>query len=123
MKTPSFEHLSNEIRNHGFHTQFYGSFMHPNPRIFKYYWWIFWEGSICDGNSFLVDENRLSTNGANALCEKLSAQKISHWIYNTRLPRLDTESPFDPSSKKWQGVNWAPAFDEDCDRLTSNGFK
>jgi hypothetical protein len=122
-RTPDFRALRNETDNTDFHQFSFASFMHPNPRIYKYYWWVFWEGSPCDGDRFLTDRYRLPTEQAFGLIELLVAGRKSHWLYNTRIPRDDPDNtPFDPNADKWRGMEWAKSFEEDTDG-EYNGFK
>ena len=102
----------------------YATYMHPNPRFYKYYWWVFWRGSACEGHQFRSNEHRLSTKAAFDLMHVLSKKKEPHIIYNSRLPRLGPDTPFDPDSKRWPAdTEWAPAYDEDTDPICKDGFK
>ena len=115
MKIPSFNGLR--------HSASYATKIHPEPRFYKYYWWVFWEGSPCEGREFLSDAHRLSTAAAAALMDRLHAEDKPYLLYNTRQPRRDPDNtPFDPASDRWAGVTWAPAFDDDKDELWQ-GFK
>lgn len=122
MRMPSFKRLKAETEREGFCTRFSGTFRHPNPRLYKYYWWVFWEGSPCDGSQFLSDDNRMPTKQAFDLMDSLTAQSKSYWVYNRRLPRRDPANPFNPDAEKWRDEEWAPSFDEDTDDAV-NGFK
>ncbi len=93
----------------------YSSGIHPNPRFYKYYWWVFWNESPVDGDAFLGDQYRLSTAAAMQLLKSLEERNEPCWLYNTSSPRLGSTIPFDPQSKHWQGVKWAPAYDDDPD--------
>jgi hypothetical protein len=123
MQTPNFEILKREMEESpGFSSKFYGSFMHPKPRFYKYYWWVFWAESPCDGREFRSKENRLPTKKAMDLIDKLKDEGQHCWIYNNRIPRLDPNNPFDVDSKCWSDSEWAKPFDEDTDELY-NGNK
>lgn len=123
MRMPSFKKLATETERSGFHWKFCGaSHRHPNPRFYKYYWWIFWQESPCDGWAFKTKPYRLATQQAFDLIQRLQAEKQSYWIYNTRLPRLDPANPFNPKAEVWRDAEWAPAFDEDTD-AEHEGFK
>ncbi len=95
----------------------YASGVHPNPRFYKYYWWIFWNESPVDGKEFLTDKYRLSTAAAIQLLNSLSEQNEPCWLYNKRLPRHGSAIPFDAHSTRWKKVEWAPAYDEDADPI------
>ena len=123
MKAPNFTDLANDHAQEGFQSYSYAVFMHPNPYYYKYYWWVFWKGSPCDGYQFLDTEYRLSTKQAFDLRKKLTLERESFLLYNSRFPRLDPiNTPFDPQAKIWQGTEWAKAFDEDTDE-EYKGFK
>ena len=101
------------------------TFMHPNPRFFKYYWWVFWKESPVDGREFLSKSYRLSTAAAMQLLDRLRELNEPCLIYNTRHPRMDKANvpfPFNPESERWKDTEWAPAYDEDLDPVW-NGFK
>jgi hypothetical protein len=90
--------------------------MHPNPKFYKYRWWIFWEQSPVDGMAFLEDRYAIGTAAAMTLMNKLEQQKKIHWIYNKRLPRLEPGvTPFDPQHPKWKNYAFSTALSEDAD--------
>ena len=91
--------------------------VHPNPRFFKYYWWVFWNESPVDGQEFLDRRYSLSTAAAERLMHELKAKNEPYWLYNVKVPRLDPTNPFDPQSPYWQGQEWAPSYDEDSDPI------
>src|SRR6185437_7678845 len=96
----------------------YAQGIHPNPKFYKYYWWVFWRGSPVDGPRFLSKKYRLNTAAAFQLMEKLREQREPYWLYNDSLPRLDSvNTPFDPRSPRWKGAEWAPAYDDDRDAV------
>ncbi len=123
MLIPCFKRLKKETLRAGVHASSYATFMHPNPLFYKYYWWVFWEGSPCDGEKLLSKQYRMPTKRAFELMEKLKSEQQSYWLYNTRLPRLDpVNSPLDPNSEKWREIEWAKSFDDDVDE-EYRGFK
>ncbi|MEI6270623.1 MAG: hypothetical protein WCP01_17240 [Methylococcaceae bacterium] len=116
MRIPNFLELAEEHHREGFQAASYATFMHPKPFFYKYYWWVFWQESPCDGREFLTKRYRMPTKQAFDLTEKLASENQSYWLYNQRRPRLDpANTPFDPQAKLWQGVEWAKSFDEDPD--------
>ena len=100
---------------------FQGTFPHPNPRLYKYYWWVFWDQSPVDGEAFLTKPYRLSASAARELRCELESRGKPHFVYNRRLPRLDPANPFDPQSSRWHGVEWALPYDEDPDPAVRSG--
>jgi hypothetical protein len=120
MRIPNFNSIR---RQTDFHIESYAQHMHPDPRFYKYTWWIFWRNSKCDGREFLSLEHSLSTGEALDLMTKLSMQNESHWVYNKATPRHDPGvTPFDIASPKWLSTIFAPPISMDNDRLW-NGHK
>lgn len=89
--------------------------VHPNPRFYKYVWWVFWSESPIDGWDFCCDEHRLSTAAALSLLADLEERGEPYWLYNRQIPRRDPANPFDVEHPRWRDVEWAPAFDDDPD--------
>lgn len=123
MKTPSFERI-NKTKHSG-QVLFTGaSGIHPNPKWFKYFWWIFTAESPIDGHSFLCDDNKLSFFEFEKELERVKSLGLEAWIYNTKLYRLGEDSPFDEQKLRAKGISeFAPSFDEDQDPMTPDGFK
>lgn len=115
MKKPNFEALLMcADTDHGGRS--FATLMHPNPRFYKYRWWIFWRESPCDGQNFLADRYALCTADAMALMERLADGGETYWIYNSRTPRFESGvTPFDRASDKWRDRLFAPALDDDTD--------
>jgi len=123
MRSPGYESLKEEHDENGFQIISFATYMHPNPLMYKYYWWIFHQGSPCEGSKFLTKEYRLSTKVAFELREQLYKVGQSYFLYNERVPRLDPDNtPFDPDSVKWKDVEFAPSFADDEDG-EYKGFK
>ena len=97
----------------------YASGVHPNPRFYKYYWWVFWAHSPIDGPEFLSDCYRINTAVALNLMAELEAKGEGYWLYNCRIPRHDPANPFDLQSPRWHGVEWALSYDEDPDPVAA----
>lgn len=94
--------------------------VHPNPRFYKYYWWIFWNESPVDGRAFLADQYRLNTAAAIQLMDQLDKLGEPYWIYNEQVRRLGSTIPYDPQSPKLRDIEWAPAYDDDPDPMASH---
>lgn len=113
---PNFERLGHQRQagDHGCH--WYAQGIHPNRYLYKYYWWVFWKGSPCDGWEFIADTYRLSTAAAMRLMAELRERQEPHWVYSKKVPRWDPpHTPWDPASSRWQGTEWAPALTDDFD--------
>jgi len=123
MVEPWYISLHEEIKDIGFHWYYHCPYMHPNPYYYKYYWWVFWEGSPCEGYKFFSDDLRLCLAKAEELMTNLRKIQKSFWVYNHRCPRLDPiNTPFNENHNRWKDVEWAPAFDDDKDPIC-DGFK
>ena len=96
--------------------------VHSNPRFFKYYWWVFWNESPIDGREFLSTRYRLSTASAQKLMDELKARNEPYWLYNIKVPRLGSAIPFDLQSPRWQGIEWAPSYDDDSDAMAERSL-
>lgn len=72
MKLPCFTALKSNECGEGV-ARSYAARMYPNPKFYKYRWWIFWENSPVDGDSFLLDEYSLNTFTAMTLASQLAA--------------------------------------------------
>ena len=114
MREPDFIAIRAE-RESGRSCSSYAQGVHPNPRFYKYFWWVFWAQSPVDGWKFLGEEYRLSTASALTLLADLKRRGEPHWVYNCRVPRRDQANPFDVNHPRWQGVEWALAYDDDPD--------
>ena len=102
---------------------FQGSFLHKNPRFYKYYFWIYHRGVTIEGAEFWGNQYRLPIKSAFDLINHLKKTNQAFMVFNRRFPRWDPGVvPFDRDSEKWKDTEWAPAFDEDADE-EYQGFK
>ena len=113
MQLPSFEKLKQRPRGE---VHSYAQRMHPNPRYYKYIWWVFWEGSPCEGEAFLAEENSLCTAHAMALQKRLSQAGEAYWLYNRARPRDEPGvTPFNKDAPRWKNVTFVSSLDIDPD--------
>ena len=118
MRIPSFRELQKDSDQQGFTASSYATFMHPNPIFYKYYWWVFWKGSPCDGREFIRRNYRMPIKRAFDLMFELESTEESYWLYNSRHPRLDpVNTPFNPQASIWKDTEWAKSFEDDTDGL------
>ncbi len=118
MRLPSFDELALDITANGNKPirSRYASNMHPNPYFYKYYWWVFWQGSPVDGREFLSHDYQLCTHDAFMLLDQLNAAGESWVLYNKHSPRYDLiNTPFDVNHPQWQNRIFAPSFEQDTD--------
>ena len=118
MQTPDFERIRRQRTAGRSGCSSYATGVHPNPRFYKYYWWVFWSGSPVDGLEFRSNKYRLSTAAAMALLADLKASGEPCLLYNRRLPRRDPANPFDTNHPRWRDAEWAPAYGDDPDPVT-----
>lgn len=111
------ERLDYRVSSTGEAMRSYASGIHPNPRFFKYYWWIFWNESRADGRAFFSDRHRLATADAMDLLQGLIELREPCWIYNQRLPRAGVDTPFDLTRARWFDAEIAPGYDDDQDAI------
>ncbi|WP_157375803.1 hypothetical protein [Alcanivorax hongdengensis] len=98
--------------------------MHKIPEFYKHDWWIFWRGSEGEEGEFVGNSKyRMSTHEAIGLMDYLRVKGEVFFIYVFRRPRFGAGSPFDPSSTRWKGVEWAPAYEDDADPVSVDGHK
>lgn len=115
MKIPSFSLLASQSSLEGSRSS-YAQSMHPDPRFYKYLWWVFWEGSPVDGAEFLSDAYAINTAAAMELMDDLLQKQKPHWVYNRQVPRLDPGiTPFDPLHSRWKDTQFALSLAEDSD--------
>lgn len=98
--------------------------IHPNPKFYKYYWWIFTADSKTEGDDFLTDDNKLCYAEYLNKIEHIKENNIPAMIYNRKYHRIDKNNPWNYEKLKSQkNIKFAPSFDEDTDPLTPNGHK
>lgn len=80
--------------------------------------------SPIDGDSFFSDENKFTFFQFEQELERVKGIGLEVWIYNIKLHRLGEGSPFDEQKLREKGITeFAPAFHDDLDPVTSEGFK
>ncbi|GAB7521540.1 hypothetical protein [Paraburkholderia sp. 2C] len=94
---------------------FFGTHLHPNPRLYKYIWQIWTPESPLEGAEFFVQGPRYSTALFQQIEKQINDAGLSGFIYNRRLPRLGPDKPFDLAHPRWANRVWAPAWDDDTD--------
>ena len=110
MLVPTYKFLLEEP---GFHFQ--GSYLHPNPRLFKYTWRLFTLESPTEGWEFLQTCPQIGTAQAMTTIERLKGENKSVIVYNRKLPRHHSPMIFNPNAEKWSGCKWACSFENDTD--------
>jgi hypothetical protein len=98
-----------------------GCHMHPNPRLYKYKWQIYWRDSPREGSSFLEMEP-MATEKALVLMDWLKSKNEPYLISNTRLRRRGV-AIWDLNSPALNNEAWAPAYDDDPDPIHSTGHR
>ena len=102
-----------------------GSNLHPNPRMYKYYWWIYSMESqeISAAEVFYSKAYRLTTKEFEEESIRLQDNKISFAYVNTKLHRLGTTFNYEKLKEKYPDIEFAPAYEDDNDEMIENGHK
>jgi len=120
MRLPSFNELALDTKANGNKPirSRYATNMHSNPYFYKYYWWVFWQGSPMDGREFLDKKYQLCTHDTFTLLDQLRANGESWILYNKHSPRYDLiNTPFDFDHPQWKNRIFAPPFEQDTDPI------
>lgn len=96
--------------------------IHPDTRLWKYYWQIFTLDSTWESNEFFEKATWLCTANFHKLIDQYEIEGVNCIDYNKRQPRLDPSAPWDMTSAKWNGVTFAPLWIVDPDPIW-NGYK
>jgi hypothetical protein len=102
-----------------------GSNINPNPKLYKYYWWIYsmesYENSAAE--VFYTKAHRLSTKKFEEESIRLQDNKISFAYVNRKLHRLGTIFDYEKLKEKYPDIEFAPAYEDDNDEMIENGHK
>ena len=123
MRLPSFARFRREKAWRAKGLKFQGSFIHPRPEFYKYYFYVFTEDSPEEGRAFFRKENRLCIHDYLERKAEINARKGLAWVYNVRLPRRGPATPFDENHPRWKDAEWAPPLDEDPDPPVEGGHR
>lgn len=102
---------------------FFGTFLHPRPEFYKYYFYLFTEDSPQEGRAFFNKDNRMCVAAYQKRCEEIKASGDLAYAYNRRHPRRGEATPFDEDHPKWENVEWAPPLEDDPDPPLKNGHR
>jgi hypothetical protein len=94
-----------------------------SPRYWKYYWRVFSIQSAWEDDEFFKYAPVLCN--ADFVKEVERVHALGQWcmVYGFRLPRADPANPWDMSSPKWEGVEFACRYDDDPDIDVWDGHK
>jgi hypothetical protein len=115
-----------EIKNKDFKSVFVsGSNLHPNPILYKYYWWIYsLESEQKSANDvFYKKAYRINTKEFEEESKRLQDNKISFAYINIKLHRLNTIFDYRKLKEKYPDMEFAPAYEDDNDEIIENGHK
>ena len=97
---------------------------HRDPRLNKYYWWVFTAGCPVDGRAFLSDRYRLTESEFEDVYRRCREQGVAALIYNARYYRIGDDTPWDRDRLMAKGItNFAPSYDADPDPIARNGYR
>ena len=74
--------------------------IHPNPRYYKYLWWIYTEDSLWEDQAFFDHSPKLCTHDAMVWIETLKMAGQTFIVYNESLPRRGAGVPLDFNSAR-----------------------
>lgn len=102
-----------------------GSNINPNPKLYKYYWWIYSMESKekSAAEVFYSKAHRLTTKKFEEEAIRLQDNKISFAYVNTKLHRLGTIFDYEKLLKEFSDIEFAPAYEDDNDEMIENGHK
>ena len=102
-----------------------GSNINPNPKLYKYYWWIYsmesYENSAAE--VFYTKAHRLSTKKFEEEAIRLQDNKISFAYVNRKLHRLGTIFDYEKLKEKYPDIEFAPAYEDDSDEMNEEGHR
>ena len=102
-----------------------GSNINPNPKLYKYYWWIYsmesQEKSAAE--VFYSKAHRLATKKFEEEAIRLQDNKISFAYVNRKLHRLGTIFDYEKLLKEFSDIEFAPAYEDDSDEMNEEGHK
>ena len=102
-----------------------GSNINPNPKLYKYYWWIYSMESKekSAAEVFYSKAHRLTTKKFEEEAIRLQDNKISFAYVNTKLHRLGTIFDYEKLKEKYPDIEFAPAYEDDSDEMNEEGHK
>ena len=102
-----------------------GSDLHLNPKMYKYYWWIYSMESEekSAAEVFYSKAYRLTTKEFEKESIRLQDNKISFAYVNTKLHRLGTIFDYEKLLKEFPDIEFAPAYEDDSDEMNEEGHK
>jgi len=125
MLKPTYERVREHFGEDGPRVRYASGPLGPggNPRHYKYFWQVFSLESPFEGGEFLQHAPGLCNAQFDAEIARLQGRGLSCMVYGWRLPRKDPSNPWDLSKAKWQGVEFAPAWEDDSDPVVEGGHK
>ena len=102
-----------------------GSNLHPNPKMYKYYWWIYSMESKekSAAEVFYSKAHRLTTKKFEKESIRLQDNKISFAYVNIKLHRLGSIFDYEKLLKEFSDIEFAPAYEDDSDEMNEEGHK
>lgn len=102
-----------------------GSNLHPNPKLYKYYWWIYSMESKENSavQVFYKKEHRLTIKEFEKESARLQDSKISFAYVNSKQHRLGTVFNYNKLIKEFPDIEFAPKYEDDNDESIEGGHK
>ena len=102
-----------------------GSNINPNPKLYKYYWWIYSMESKekSAAEVFYSKAHRLSIKKFEEEAKRLQDNKISFAYVNRKLHRLGTIFDYEKLKEKYPDIEFARAYEDDSDEMNEEGHR
>lgn len=131
MKNPQLitkENILKELKkdNQSFTVVFIsGTNLHPNPKMYKYYWWIYSLESKQENahEVFYKKEYELTTKEFEKEFQRLRDSKISFAYVNIKLHRLDSIFDYEKLKTNYPDIKFASSYEDDNDEVSLIGHK
>lgn len=102
-----------------------GSNLHPNQKMYKYYWWIYSLESKQESahEVFYKKEYELTTKEFEKEFQRLRDSKISFAYVNIKLHRLDSIFDYEKLKINYPDIKFALSYENDNDESSVTGHK
>lgn len=103
-----------------------GSNLHPNPKLYKYYFWIYAENSDYESAAdiFFKDAYKLNIKTAVDKMNELRNNKISYAYVNTKYYRLGNKIfNYEGLMQNDPQIIFSPSYEDDKDEIIEGGHK
>lgn len=103
-----------------------GSSLHPNVKLYKYYYWVYPENSNFENATevFFKDEYKLTIKKAMDVMKELEKNNIGFAYTNVRYYRLGNKIwNYEKLKNEYPEIRFAPSYEDDTDETHESGHK